>query len=109
MTEEMKALALRAVSNHTRWSWLPGMKAMGSRDNPKAWFRLEEPQPRLTGEWRCAVPDLEDAATLGAMLVLYSESRLSLERDDPVFESACHHGMSDIRTVNALVLALESA
>ena len=54
-----------------RWGrWLPGMKAVGRRDNPTAWFRLEEELEHLTGEWADATPDLDDAATVGCILEL---------------------------------------
>ncbi len=50
--------------------WLPGMKAIGRRDNPTAWFRLEEERGRLHGEWADAKPDLSDPATIGGLLHL---------------------------------------
>jgi hypothetical protein len=49
---------------------MPGMRAVGRRTVPAAWFRVEEVVPRLTGEWSDALPDLADAATLGCLLAL---------------------------------------
>jgi hypothetical protein len=67
-----ESLAKRAVDCE-RWRWTPGMKAVGRRNQPEAWFRLEEHLPRLTGEWSEAVPDLEDPATKGCILALVRE------------------------------------
>jgi len=63
----MVELARRLVA-HPRWTWRPGAKAVGRRGLPAAWFRVEEPVGRLSGEWADAVPDLADAATAGVLL-----------------------------------------
>lgn len=55
------------------WKWMPGMKAIGRRGMPSAWFRLEEQTPRLLGEWKDAVPDFSDYGTMGALLGLVRE------------------------------------
>lgn len=55
------------------WKWMPGMKAIGRRGMPNAWFRLEEQTPRLLGEWQDAVPDFSDYGTMGALLGLVRE------------------------------------
>lgn len=69
MTDDLKTLARRAVACKA-FRWLPGMKAVGSRDNSAAWFRLEESVRRLTGDWASALPDFDDIATLGCILSL---------------------------------------
>jgi hypothetical protein len=51
-----------------KWVWLPGMKAVGRKGLPKAWFRLEEETRRLYGDLAVARPDWSDPATLGALL-----------------------------------------
>jgi hypothetical protein len=56
------------------WRWMPGMRAVGRRNLPAAWFRVEEVVPSLTGEWADAVPDLTDPATLGCLLALVREA-----------------------------------
>lgn len=58
---------LQALVTHDSWSWLPGMKAVGRRSLPEAWFRLEGEVRRLHGEWALALPDFSDAATLGCL------------------------------------------
>lgn len=60
--------AARALVAHPRWRWAPGMRAVGRRGLPLAWFRVEEHLPRLTGEWADALPDLDDPATAGVLL-----------------------------------------
>ena len=52
------------------WKWIAGMKAVGRRGNPTAWFRLEEDLDRLHGDWSEAHPDLDDPATVGCILSL---------------------------------------
>jgi hypothetical protein len=66
-------LARRAVAC-AGWKWMPGMRAVGRRNLPAAWFRLEEVVPSLTGEWADAVPDLSDPATLGCLLALVRDA-----------------------------------
>ena len=73
MTEEQIKLARRAVACKG-WRWMPGMRAVGRRNLPAAWFRLEESTPSLTGEWSGALPDLTDPATLGCVLALVREA-----------------------------------
>jgi hypothetical protein len=70
MSEE---LARRAVACKG-WRWLSGMRAVGRRNLPAAWFRAEESTPALTGEWSGALPDLTDPATLGCLLVLVRQA-----------------------------------
>ena len=70
MSEE---LARRAVACKS-WRWMPGMRAIGRRNLPSAWFRLEESTPSLTGEWSGALPDLTDPATLGCLLALVRDA-----------------------------------
>lgn len=67
MTEAQTKLA-RELTAEAEWCWTPGMKAVGRRGIPSAWFRVEETVKRLTGEWADAVPDLGDEATAGAIL-----------------------------------------
>jgi hypothetical protein len=69
MSEEVIALSRRIVACKG-WRWMPGMRAVGRRNLPAAWFRLEESMPSLTGEWSGALPDLTDPATLGCLLAL---------------------------------------
>ena len=65
-------LAKRAVACR-HWRWMPGMRAVGRRRMPAAWFRVEE-YTHMVGEWRDAVPDLTDAATVGCLLALVREA-----------------------------------
>ena len=65
-------LARRAVAA-PHWRWMPGMRAVGRRRMPAAWFRVEE-YTRMVGEWRDALPDLDDPATVGALLALVREA-----------------------------------
>ena len=67
MNEEEMETA-RAFVACSRWVWLPGMRAVGRKGYPAAWFRVEEPLQKLGGVWRGAVPDLTDPATLGCIL-----------------------------------------
>lgn len=66
----MEESRLRECVEHKNWRWTPGMKAVGRLRLPEAWFRLEEGVRRLHGEWSRALPDLEDPATVGALLGL---------------------------------------
>ena len=66
-------LAKRAVACK-HWRWMPGMLAVGRRNMPDAWFRLEERLPKLMGEWSQALPDLADPATLGCLLAMVREA-----------------------------------
>ncbi len=52
------------------WRWMPGMKALGKKDMPTAWFRLEETIQNLHGDWSNATPDLSDPATIGCLINL---------------------------------------
>ena len=73
MTKEQIDLSRRVVVS-PGWRWLPGMRAVGRRSFPKAWFRLEESTPSLMGDWAVALPDLTDPATLGCVLALVREA-----------------------------------
>jgi len=73
MTPELEELAKRAVASK-HWRWLPGMRAVGRRTLPTAWFRLEESIPNLTGEWADAIPDLADPATVGCVIQLVCDA-----------------------------------
>jgi hypothetical protein len=73
MNTEIENIARRAVACRG-WRWMPGMLAVGRRNLPTAWFRLENDIPRLTGEWSGALPDLTDPATLGCLLALVREA-----------------------------------
>lgn len=66
-------LAKRAVACKA-WRWMPGMRAIGRRGMPTAWFRLEESTASLHGEWADALPVLADPATLGCLLALVREA-----------------------------------
>lgn len=72
MTEELKSLSGRAVQSRG-WRWKAGMKAVGRKDSPTAWFRLEEDFKALLGDWKDAIPDLSDSATVGCILSLVRE------------------------------------
>lgn len=65
-------LGRRAVACKS-WRWLPGMRALGCKGKPEAWFRVEEKLPKLTGDWSAAIPDLSDPATIGCLLELVRE------------------------------------
>ena len=114
MTEEQIALARRAVACKG-WRWMPGMRAVGRRNLPAAWFRLEESTPSLTGEWSDALPDLTDHATLGCLLALVREA-LHSPRAHVLYVAGLHRWeCADNRVVlgvgateaEALVAALE--
>ena len=51
-----------------KWKWIPGMKAVGRKGVPLAWFRLQEETRRLHGDWTVARPDWSDPATIGGLL-----------------------------------------
>ena len=70
---KMQELAKRAVSCK-HWRWLPGMRAVGRKGSPDAWFRAEESLRSLHGDWRSALPDLDDPATAGCLLALVREA-----------------------------------
>ena len=74
MSEDLIDLARRAVACRG-WRWLPGMRAVGRRSAPTAWFRLEEELRGLSGEWAAALPDLSDTATAGCLPRLAREAR----------------------------------
>lgn len=73
MTPDVNALARYAVSCKG-WQWLPGMRAIGRKRLPEAWFRVEEKLSKLTGDWSEAIPDLSDPATVGCLLQLVREA-----------------------------------
>ena len=73
MTDEELKIA-RAFVACARWQWLPGMRAVGRKGYPAAWFRVEEPLQKLGGVWRGAVPDVTDPATLGCILQLVQDA-----------------------------------
>lgn len=85
-TEEVE-IAKRAVACK-KWKWLPGMRAVGRKGQPEAWFRVEEKLSKLTGDWSKAVPDLSDPATIGCILELVREVWL----DDEAAYSRCDSG-----------------
>lgn len=85
-TEEVE-IAKRAVACK-KWKWLPGMRAVGRKGHPEAWFRVEEKLSKLTGDWSKAVPDLSDPATIGCILELVREVWL----DDEAAYSRCDSG-----------------
>lgn len=68
----MTALAKRLVAcKHFHWK---GMRAVGRKGSPDAWFRVEEPLRKLHGDWKDALPDLADPGTLGCLLALVREA-----------------------------------
>ena len=114
----MNALAKRLVAcKHFHWR---GMRAVGRKGSPDAWFRVEEPLRKLHGDWKNALPDLADPGTLGCLLALVREAwglpgayfrggwifndNGSSPEDDG--ELAGENGMSE---AEALVAALEAA
>jgi hypothetical protein len=116
MTDEQIALARRAVACKG-WRWMPGMRAIGRRSMPTAWFRLEEQTASLHGEWADAIPDLQDPATLGCLLALVREA-LDSPRVHVLYVAGLHRWeCADNRVVlgvgateaEALVAALEEA
>lgn len=58
------------TSNPWPWGWLPGMKAVGRRGIPSAWFRVEEELPHLIGEWAHAQPDWTDIGSVAGLQAL---------------------------------------
>lgn len=64
-------LAKRAVAC-SGWRWLPGMLA--TLDDGGSWMRIMAPQRRMHGDWKFALPDLTDPATLGCLLSLVREA-----------------------------------
>lgn len=85
-TEEVE-IAKRAVACK-KWKWLPGMRAVGRKGKPEAWFRVEEKLSKLTGDWSEAIPDLSDPATIGCLLELVREVWL----DGEAAYSRCESG-----------------
>ena len=85
-TEEVE-IAKRAVACK-KWRWLPGMRAIGRKGKPEAWFRVEEKLSKLTGDWSEAIPDLSDPATIGCLLELVREVWL----DGEAAYSRCESG-----------------
>jgi len=73
MTNEEIKIA-RALVACGRWRWMPGMRAVGRKGYPAAWFRVEVPLQKLGGIWRDAVPDITDPATLGCILQLVRDA-----------------------------------
>ena len=70
MTEEQIALAKRAVECKG-WRWMPGMRWWTEDDRG----RLDDFQPEYMGRPHDALPDFDDAATLGCLLALVREAR----------------------------------
>ena len=68
MTEEMTALARRAVACKG-WRWMPGMRWWTDDDDDDR-GRLDDYQPEYMGRPANALPDLTDPATLGCLLAL---------------------------------------
>lgn len=68
----MTELAKRLVACKG-WRWMPGMRAVG-RSCFVAWFRVEEPLRKLHGDWKDALPDLNDPGTMGCLLALVREA-----------------------------------
>ena len=73
-------LSRRLVAcKHFHWK---GMSAVGRKGSPDAAhnlrsarrFRVEEPVRKLHGDWKDALPDLSDPATLGCLLALVREA-----------------------------------
>lgn len=85
-TEEVE-IAKRAVACK-KWKWLPGMRAVGRKGKPEAWFRVEEKLSKLTGDWSESIPDLSDPATIGCLLELVREVWL----DGEAAYSRCESG-----------------
>lgn len=85
-TEEIE-IAKRAIACR-KWRWLPGMRAVGRKGLPEAWFRVEEKLSKLTGDWSEAIPDLSDPATIGCLLELVREVWLDRE----IAYSRCESG-----------------
>lgn len=69
MTEDMIDLARRAVACKA-WRWVPGMRWWTDDDRG----RLDDFQPEYMGRPTNALPDLTDAATLGALFALVTEA-----------------------------------
>lgn len=58
------------MSSPWPWGWLPGMKAVGRRGLPSAWFRVEEELTHLVGEWAYAQPDWTDVGSVAGLQAL---------------------------------------
>jgi len=118
MQPEQEQIASRAVACRG-WRWSPGMRAVGRRTLPTAWFRVEEVVSSLTGEWANALPDLTDPATLGCLLALVREAWGQDDMGASRYkEGWCveftpqegqHHAFYGATEAEALVAALEAA
>ena len=73
MNTDLSELAKRAIAC-PKWRWTDGMKAVGRKGQILAWFRLEESQKQLMGDWSEALPDLSDFATVGCLLMLVRDA-----------------------------------
>jgi hypothetical protein len=117
--DEAKALGLRAVAC-SGWRWLPGMLARA--DSHPAIRLCEEVilfvwrawPPFENGAAFClqgdAWPDLRNPATMGAAVALWQAHPSHDYRCPcPVLTYAACYGLTDRRTAEALVAALEAA
>lgn len=108
MTEEQIALARRAVAC-TGWKWMPGMLVVGSTRFGEWPFRVCHLSALNLRTDPGALPDFDDAATMGCLLALYENTRTTLTCPDPVYTYAAAYGLLHPRTVEALVVAWEAA
>lgn len=102
MNEE---LAKRAVACK-HWRWLAGM-AYTCRGYT---YRVDPEILNAGGKYGDAcMPDLTDPATLGCLLALYEETRMTKVVPDPVYTWIAAYGLISDQAISALVSALESA
>lgn len=114
--DEAKALGLRAVA-WMGWRWLPGMldgccveRIFERCDLDGLWVETRYEQPEVftlhPGIW----PDLRDAATMGAAIALWqARPGHDYRCPCPVMTYAAVYGLTDRRTIVALVAALEAS